>query len=157
MDFTFRTARPAEGADAERILRAAFTPYVRRLGGEIPADYYNAWLPASIDRGDVYAAEGAGMLAGVATTARKESGLYLRHLAVDPAQQRSGLGRFLLVRLEEVARARGDSAMTLETAEMMDHLVRLYLGFGFEIVRRGPPDHGRDAHPRVFMEKKLTS
>ena len=156
MDLFFRTARPAEGADAERILRAAFTPYLRRLGREIPPGYYDAWLPASIDDGDVYAADTGGVLVGVATTQRKESGLYLRHLAVDPTLQRSGAGRFLLTRLAEVGRARGDKAMTLETAEMMDHLIRLYRSDGFEIVRRGPPDHGLDPHLRVFMEKKLT-
>ena len=26
---------------------------------------------------------------------------------------------------------------------------------GFRIVRRGPPDHGKDAHMRVYMEKPL--
>src|SRR5471032_3130487 len=154
MDFTFRTARPADGADAERILRAAFTPYVRRLGREIPADNY-AGLPEEIEGGDIYVAEAAGAIVGVATTKRRDGGLYLRQLAVDPAQQRTGLGSFMLIRLEELARACGDKTLTLETAEMMDHLVRLYRRHGLEIVRRGPPDHGRDAHPRVFMEKKL--
>ena len=154
MDFVFRTARPAEFATTERILRAAFTPYVRRLGREIPADNY-VWLPEAIEAGDIYVAEAAGAIVGVATTKRRDGGLYLRQLAVDPTQQKAGLGSFMLVRLEAMARARGDKTLTLETAEMMDHLVRLYRRHGLEIVRRGPPDHGRDAHTRVFMEKKL--
>ena len=45
--------------------------------------------------------------------------------------------------------------MTLETAEMMEHLVRLYRRHGFEIVRRGPPSHGKDSHMRVFMARRL--
>ena len=43
--------------------------------------------------------------------------------------------------------------MSLYTAEMMENLVRLYRHHGFEIVHRGPPDHGKDAHVRVHMVK----
>lgn len=154
MDFTFRPALPAEYLDAERILRAAFTPYMQRLGREIPADHYRG-LPASIERGDVFVTDESGRIVGVAATERRGSGLYLDRLAVDPAKQGSGLGGWLLVRLEEVARARGDRTMSLITAEMMDHLLRLYGRHGFEIVRRGPPDHGKDAHIRVHMVKAL--
>jgi GNAT superfamily N-acetyltransferase len=151
---TFRNALPAEREQADRVLRAAFTPYMHRLGREIPPGYYE-WLPASIARGDVFVAEEAGRIVGVAATERRESGLYLDRLAVDPAKQGSGLGSFLLVRLEEVARARGDRAMSLMTAEMMEHLLRLYGRHGFEIVHRGPPDHGKDPHIRVTMVKAL--
>jgi GNAT superfamily N-acetyltransferase len=154
MDFTFRLARPAECLDADRVLRAAFTPYMQRLGREIPPDYYK-WLPASIDRGDVFVADEGGRVVGVAATERRDTGLYLDRLAVDPAKQGTGLGSFLLTRLAEVARARGDRAMSLTTAEMMDHLIRLYTSHGFEIVHRGPPDHGRDPHTRVRMVKPL--
>lgn len=154
MALTFRTALPSEDADADRVLRAAFTPYMHRLGREIPADYYE-WLPASIERGDVFVADEAGRVVGVAATERRDTGLYLDRLAVDPAKQGSGLGSFLLVRLEEVARARGDRTMSLTTAEMMEHLLRLYGRHGFEIVHRGPPDHGKDPHIRVTMVKTL--
>ena len=154
MNWTFKPALASECDDAERVLRAAFTPYLRRLGREIPADYYK-WLPASIERGDVFVADEAGRVVGVAATERREDGLYLDRLAVDPAKQGTGLGSWLLVRLEEVSRARGDRAMSLVTAEMMDHLIRLYRRHGFEIVHRGPPDHGKDPHTRVHMVKPL--
>lgn len=154
METIFRQALPSERGDADRILRAAFTPYIRRLGREITADYYK-WLAASIDRGDVYLAVEADRIVGVAATERRDSGLFLDRLAVDPARQGGGLGSWLLVRLEEVARGRGDRALSLETAEMMDHLIRLYRRHGFEIVHRGPPDHGKDPHTRVHMVKPL--
>jgi GNAT superfamily N-acetyltransferase len=154
MDLTFRPALPAECLDADRVLRAAFTPYMRRLGREIPPDYYK-WLPASIERGDVFVADEGGRIVGVAATERRDDSLYLDRLAVDPAKQGSGLGSFLLVRLEEVARARGDRTMSLQTAEMMEHLLRLYGRHGFEIASRGPPDHGKDPHTRVHMVKPL--
>ena len=154
MTLTFRTALPSEGGDADRVLRAAFTPYMQRLGREIPTDYYS-WLPASIGRGDVFVADEAGRIVGVAATERRDTGLYLDRLAVDPAKQGSGLGSFLLVHLEEVARSRGDRMMSLTTAEMMEHLLRLYGRHGFEVVHRGPPDHGKDPHIRVTMVKPL--
>jgi GNAT superfamily N-acetyltransferase len=154
MDFTFRLALASERADADRVLRAAFTPYMRRLGREIPPDYYK-WLPASIERGDVFVADEAGLIVGVAATERRDTGLHLDRLAVDPVKQGTGLGSFLLVHLAEVARSRGDRAMSLTTAEMMDRLIRLYSHHGFEIVRRAPPDHGLDPHIRVHMVKPL--
>jgi GNAT superfamily N-acetyltransferase len=154
MDWIFRQALPPEHLDADRVLRAAFTPYMRRLGREITADYYK-WLPAAIERGDLYVADEAGRIVGVAATERRDTGLYLDRLAVDPAKQGTGLGGWLLVRLEEVARSRGDRTMSLQTAEMMEHLLRLYGRHGFEIVSRGPPDHGKDPHTRVTMVKSL--
>lgn len=154
MTFTFRTALPTDCADADRVLRAAFTPYLARLGREIPVDYYK-WLPASIERGDVFVADEGGQVVGVAATERREAELFLDRLAVDPAKQGSGLGRWLLQRLDEVARSRGDRTMSLVTAEMMDHLISLYGSHGFAIVHRGLPDHGKDAHMRVHMVKPL--
>jgi GNAT superfamily N-acetyltransferase len=154
MDFIFRTALPSECADADRVLRGAFTPYIRKLGREITGDYYK-WLPASIERGDVFVADKGGRIVGVAATERRDTGLFLDRLAVDPAKQGTGLGSRLLERLDEVARARGDRTLSLETAEMMEHLIRLYRRHGFEIVGRGPPAHGKDAHTRVHMVKTL--
>jgi|SRR4051812_18953663 GNAT superfamily N-acetyltransferase len=154
MEWIFRRALPSEHGDADKILRAAFTPYLRRLGREMSVGYYK-WLPASIDHGDVFVADEGGRVVGVAATERRDDGLYLDRLAVDPAKQGSGLGSWLLVRLEEVARSRGNRAMSLQTAEMMEHLVRLYSRHGFAIVHRGPPDHGKDPHIRVHMVKPL--
>lgn len=154
MSFTFRTAQPSEFADADRVLRAAFTPYLAKLGREIPADYYK-WLPASIERGDVFVAAEGGRVVGVAATERREAELFLDRLAVDPSKQGTGLGRWLLQRLDEVARGRGDRSVSLVTAEMMDHLIKLYGSHGFAIVHRSPPDHGKDAHMRVHMVKPL--
>jgi ribosomal protein S18 acetylase RimI-like enzyme len=154
MALTFRKALPADGGDADRVLRSAFTPYVRKLGREITADYY-AWVGAAVDRDDVFVALEAGQVVGVAVTERRHDSLYIDRLAVDPARQRSGLGSWLLARLEEVARSGALPGMSLETAEMMDHLVRLYRRNGFEITGRGLPSHGKDSHMRVHMTKRL--
>ena len=154
MELTFRKAIASECADVDRVLRSAFTPYVRKLGREVTADYY-AWVGAAVERGDVFVAAEAGQVRGVAVTEQRDDGLYIDRLGVDPARQGSGLGSWLLVRLEELARSRGLTGMSLETAEMMEHLVRLYRRHGFEIVRRGPPSHGKDSHMRAYMAKRL--
>lgn len=83
----------------------AFTPYIRQLGRAITADD-DKWLTASVERGDVFVADEGGRIVGVAATDRRENGLFLDRLAVDPARLGTGLGSWLLVRLEEVARAK---------------------------------------------------
>jgi ribosomal protein S18 acetylase RimI-like enzyme len=60
-----------------------------------------------------------------------------------------------LQRIDEVARARGLGGLSLETAEMAVANIRLYQRHGFEIVSRGPPDHGLDPHIRVYMVKSF--
>lgn len=124
------------------------------LGREIAADHY-AFLAAAIARGDVYVALYGGEIVGVAATERRDGGLYIDRLGAVPTRQGRGVGSFLLDRLEEIARSSGLDALSLETAEMAEGNIRLYRRFGFEIVRRGPPSHGKDAHTRVFMVKPL--
>jgi ribosomal protein S18 acetylase RimI-like enzyme len=154
MALTFRTATPSEHDDARRVLWTAFTPYVRNLGREITAHHY-AFLAAAIARGDVYLALDGEEIMGVAETERRDSGIYIYRLGVVSTRQGTGLGSFLLERVEEIARSSGLKELSLETAEMAEGNIRLYRRHGFEIVRRGPPSHGMDAHVRVFMVKAL--
>jgi GNAT superfamily N-acetyltransferase len=154
MALTFRKAVPSERDDAERILRSAFTPYVRNLGREIAADAH-AFLAAAIDRGDIYLAVDGAEVVGVAATERRDGGIYIDRLGVAPARQGTGLGSWLLVRIEEVARSIGARSLSLETAEMAEGNIRLYRRHGFEIVGRGLPAHGKDPHMRVHMVKPL--
>jgi ribosomal protein S18 acetylase RimI-like enzyme len=152
MTLIFRPAVPAERDDVDRVLRAAFTPYARALGRELSAAGF-ARLPAELERGDIHVALDAGTIIGVVRTERRDDELYIDQIGVDPARQRAGLGSWLLGRIEEVARSSGARRMSLNTAEMMEHLVRLYRRHGFEIIHRGPPDHGLDTHTRVYMAK----
>ena len=149
MALTFRKAVPSEHDDARRVLWTAFTPYVRNLGREITAHHYT-FLAAAIARGDVYLALDGEEIVGVAATERRDSGIYTdapEHRAREfPAGANRG----------DSARASGFNELSLETAEMAEGNVRLYRRHGFEIVRRGPPSHGMDAHTRVFMVKPLS-
>jgi len=91
----------------------------------------------------------------VAATERRGNGIYIDRLGVAPARQGTGLGSFLLGRVEEIARSGGLKELSLETAEMAEGNIRLYRRHGFEIVRRGPPANGMDTHMRVYMVKPL--
>lgn len=154
MTFTFRQAAPSERDDVERVLRAAFAPYARALGRELSTAGF-ARLRAELEGGDIFVALDGDRIVGVVRTERRKDELYIDQIGVDPARQRAGLGSWLLVQIEDVARSRGTRGLSLYTAEMMVHLVQLYRRHGFEIVHRGPPDHGLDAHVRVYMVKPL--
>lgn len=108
---------------------------------------------AELDRGDVYVALEGGCIVGAARMTPQAKDLYIDQIAVDPALQGSGVGSWMLQRIDELARARGLGGLSLITAEMAVANIRLYERHGFEIVRRGPPDHGLDPHPRVYMVK----
>jgi len=161
MVLTFRAATLSEGEEAVRVIRAAFTPYFRALGREFPADGSAEFaeererFAAELERGNVYVALDGERIVGAVRTKPQEKNLYVNQIAVDPQRQGTGVGSWLLQRIDEVARARGLGSLTLETAEMAEANIRLYQRHGFEIVSRGPPDHGLDPHTRVYMVKSL--
>ncbi|GEP56445.1 GNAT family N-acetyltransferase [Reyranella soli] len=159
MMLTFRTAMLSESEEVGRVIRAAFTPYVRALGREWPtagsAGFAEALarFVAELERGDVYVALDGEQIVGAVRTKPQENALYIDQIAVDPPRQGTGVGSWLLARIDELARSRGLGGLTLETAEMAEANIRLYRRHGFEIVDRRPPDHGLDAHMRVHMAK----
>lgn len=161
MVLTFRTAMLSEGEEVGRVIRAAFTPYFRALGREWPAEGSAGYaegrerLAAELAGGDVYVALEGERIVGAVRTEPQEKVLYIDQIAVDPARQGTGVGSWLLQRIDEVARARGLGGLTLETAEMAVANIRLYQRHGFEIASRGPPDHGLDSHTRVYMVKSF--
>ena len=153
MDLVFRQASLAERDAVEAVLRAAFAAYVRKLGRE-PSDPYD-WLEAAILGGDVHAGVEGDRILGAVVTTRGEDGLYIRLLAVDPERQSCGIGGWLLDRIEDLARTQGQASLRLHTAEIMEDLLRLYRRQGYREVGRALPDHGKDAHLRVHLQKKL--
>ncbi len=162
MALIFRKAMPSERDELGRVWRAAFTPYVRALGRELPASGSAefaaglAQVDAELARGDVYVALDTDRIVGFVRTERQKDDLYIDQIGVEPARQGSGLGSSMLERLEEIARANGLKGLSLETAEMAEGNIRLYRRHGFEIVGRGPPAHGLDPHIRVHMVKSFS-
>jgi len=145
---TFAVAVPAQLAPVDALMRLAFTPYVRRLGREITADAY-AWFAEAIVKGDIYIALDGGEIVGAIATRPRDTDVELALISVSPTRQKSGIASFMIGRVAEIARSRGVRTLSLITAEMMEDRIRLYRRHGFEIVRRGLPEHGKDAHMRV--------
>ena len=154
MDLLFAVAPPADLAAVDRLIRTAFTPYVRALGREIAPDAY-AWFAEAIAKGDIYVARDGAEIVGAICTKPHETDLELALIGVSPSRQKGGIASFMIGKVETLARARGLKTLSLNTAEIMEDRVRLYSRHGFEIVRRGPPDHGKDTLTRVYMAKAL--
>lgn len=154
MTLAFATAEPARLAEVERLIRTAFTPYVRALGREIAPDAYASFAEA-IAKGDIFVALDGAEIVGAIATRPGEGELELALIGVSPSRQKQGIAGWMIGRIEEIARARGIGLLTLNTAEMMEDRVRLYSRHGFQIVRRGLPEHGKDPHMRVFMSKPI--
>jgi len=158
MNLIFTPAAPHQLAAVDRLMRSAFTPYVRGLGRELAADAYG-WFGEAIAIGDIFLAlDGAEIVGAIATKRGEGEGggeMILELIGVSPTRQKQGIASWMIGQVEQVARARGVRALSLNTAEMMEDRVRLYSRHGFAIMRRGPPEHGRDAHIRVYMTKPL--
>jgi ribosomal protein S18 acetylase RimI-like enzyme len=152
----FAVAAPAQLASVDALMRLAFTPYMRRLGREVAADAYG-WYAEAIVKGDIYVSLDGGEIVGAIATRPGDTNVELAHVGVSPTRQKSGIASFMIGRIAEIARSKGVQTLSLTTAEMMEDRIRLYRRHGFEIVRRGLPEHGKDAHMRVHMERVLVA
>ena len=154
MKLRFEKASLSQLEAINRLMRRAFTPYVRKLGREPTAGLYRR-LEAAISRGDVYVGLDETGIVGVVATSRRGDEMVIEQLGVDPARQGAGIGGWLLEQIEQTARHDRMKALSLLTAEMMSGLLRLYKRHGFLETRKALPAHGRDEHPRVHMKKLL--
>ncbi|HVH87335.1 MAG TPA: GNAT family N-acetyltransferase, partial [Terriglobales bacterium] len=86
------------------------------------------------------AREGETVFGAVQVRIKGTSG-YFGMLAVDPALQRSGIGRRLLEAAENYCRERECTTMTLSTGSLRQKLLYYYRKFGYQITRVEPaPD-----------------
>jgi len=77
----------------------------------------------------------------------------LKRMYIRPAFRGRGLARALLDRLAAHARARGASALRLETGVHQHEAIRLYEGVGFQ--RIGPFGPYREDPLSIFMERPV--
>jgi ribosomal protein S18 acetylase RimI-like enzyme len=77
--------------------------------------------------------------------------MLLDNVAIRPARQRSGLGRYLISFAEEQSRVCGYREIVLYTNQAMHENLELYSRLGYEEFWRGA-EHGFD---RVYLRKKL--
>src|SRR5439155_2134550 len=148
---TIRRAVPAESQLVRACVRAAYAPYVERIGRE-PAPM-NADYPELIRRGVVYvlAEFGGEPVGGVLVCWPRQDGLFVDNVAVHPRAQGQGAGRRLLAFAEDQAQALGLAAVWLYTNEAMTENLELYRRLGYVETGRRVGDGFR----RVFLRKDL--
>lgn len=154
MKLTFSKAMSPQHDVIYSLMLKAFTPYVQKLGlGAIAGPY--PWLEAAIKRGEVYIGLEGTEIVGVVTTSCCGENFIIDQLGVDPAQQGKGIGSWLLGQVEQIARQDNMKNLSLQTAEIMPDLLRLYERHGFKETHKALPEHGEDEYLRVHMTKVL--
>ena len=146
-----RDAVPTDREAVERLVEAAYGGYVERIGrrpAPMDADY-----AALIEAGLVTVAERDGALVGLLVLVPEADHLLVENVAVDPAAQRTGLGRRLMAHAEDEARARGLQELRLYTNEKMVENVAWYPRLGYRETER----RAESGFSRVFFAKRLES
>lgn len=142
---TARRAMPADLAQVQTVVEAAFAPYAPLIGrrpAPMDADY-----AALIAAGQVWLLDEGAVMA----CWPEDGAMLLDVLAVVPEAQGRGLGARLVALCEAEARAAGLPAVTLYTNAAMAGALRLYPRLGYtETGRR--VDQG---FSRVFFRKAL--
>lgn len=140
--------RPATSEDVPRIAaiaRAAYAPYVARIGRE-PAPMVADFAP-QVAAGHVWIAGETGY----AVAFPRGDHWHLENVAVDPAAQGQGLGRALIAHVEALARAAGAAAVELYTNARMTENRALYPRLGYVETHRAT----EDGFERVYYRKPL--
>lgn len=140
---------PADLSTVQDIVRAAYQPYVARIGREPGpmADDYTALIAC----GAVHVVEQDGDVLGLIVLKPEADALLIENVAVAPAAQGGGLGRLLLHFAEEAAAAAGFTAVTLYTNEAMTENLAIYARYGYRETDRREEKGFR----RVYMRKVL--
>lgn len=144
--------RPASSADllpVERIERACFAdPWNRdALWSELRADFIRRPLVA----------ERNGEVVGYLMAWSVADQLHILNIAVDPDDQRGGLGTVLLAAALDLARAEDRREITLEVRESNAPARAFYEHHGFEVVGRRPAYYADNGEDAIIMTRVLTS
>lgn len=154
---SLRIAIPPDVETITRLINAAFAverfflDHDRITPGEVRA---------RLDSGKFIVAEDGTALVGCVYVEPRGDRAYLGLLSVDPARQKSGLGKLLMSAAEDHARDIGCGAMDLQIVNVRLELPAFYHRFGY--VESGIAQFPEDAEPKipchfVKMSKLLTS
>jgi GNAT superfamily N-acetyltransferase len=144
-----RPAVPADAAEVTALVRAAYLPYVERIGAR-PAPMDDDY-PARIGRGEVWVAEAAGALVGVLVLVLAPDHLLLDNIAVAGSVRGGGVGARLLAFAERQALRSGRHELRLYTNEAMTENIAYYARRGFHEPHRATDQGFR----RVFFVRRL--
>ena len=145
-----RRAEPRDQAAIEEIVRAAYSPYIERIGkppGPMLDDYARLIAVGAVN----VLTDPKGIILGLIVLLPQPDHLLLDNIAVSPDRQGQGFGRRLIEFAEAEARRLGYAGLRLYTHAKMTENIALYTRIGFVETGRG-----REAgYDRVFMTKRL--
>lgn len=150
-----REACPADSADISLVLHGSFAEYEPLY----TRDAFAATTPVPngvlerMKEGPMWVATRNGRIVGTASTVPNDRRLYVRGMAVIPAERGRGVGRLLLDRIEVFAVAQRFSSLFLSTAPFLRDAIGLYERRGFHRTDEGPFD--LFGTPLFTMEKRL--
>jgi ribosomal protein S18 acetylase RimI-like enzyme len=146
---TVRRATPDDVPALYVVVHEAYLLYVPRIGrmpAPMTADY-----SAAVQSGQAWVAEVDGAIAGLLVLVVYPGYLLIENIAVQPSEQRRGIGSRLLELAEDEARANGLGEIRLYTNEGMTENLAFYPRHGYRETRRAEENGFR----RVFFSKQL--
>lgn len=152
MSSVIRAAHLADVPAIERIVAAAYTPYIDRIGrapAPMTADHHA--LVSTTDHVYVLTDDGVGgQIVGVVVLVDEADHVFVDSVAVATERRGRGHGRTLLAFAEQRSRERGYGEVRLYTNAAMTENLTLYPRLGYVQVDRRV-DNGYD---RVYFAKK---
>lgn len=144
-----RIARPEDVATIADIVRAAYTPYIARIGRE-PGPMLDDY-DTLVRQGNVQVLEEGGAVVAILVLLPCDDHLLLDNIAVAPAAHGRGHGRRLVAHAEAEARRQGFAELRLYTHVLMTENIALYARLGFSETHRAT----QKGFARVFMRKSV--
>jgi len=145
-----RSATASDAIAALACVKAAFEPYIERMG-KAPAPMLLDY-PALIAAGRVWVAELGGQVEGVLVQYETPDGFYVDTVATSPRARGTGVGRALLQFAEGEALRRGHTAIYLCTNARMTENQVLYPKIGYVEYDR----KSEAGYDRVYYRKVLS-
>jgi GNAT superfamily N-acetyltransferase len=142
-------ARPEDAIFIRRIARAAYQPYVKRIGKH-PAPMV-ADFTALIAAREVWSISEIGDIVGYIVMRNQSGSLHVENVAVTPERHGEGLGRALLEFAETEARRRELPRMELYTNALMRENLALYPLMGWQEF----DCRNQDGFDRVYFERMV--
>lgn len=109
---------------------------------------------ARMREGPVWIALRGNVILGTVAAVVKGEHLYVRGMAVLPAERGSGVGRTLLRQVEGWAKDERRSRLLLSTTPFLSSAIHLYEKFGYRQIDGGP--HDLFGTPLITMEKTIS-
>lgn len=148
-DAVLRAAALDDVAAIERVVTAAFSHYIGRIGRKpapMTADYRTA-----VAKSEVTVLTLDARVVGVLVVESHPDHLLIDTVALDPATHGLGYGRLLMDHAECLARRRGYTQVRLYTNAAMTENLRFYPHLGYVEVDRAT----RDGFSRVYFTKHV--